>query len=377
MLRFFYFQKMDDTLLARRQENSRKTPIGSVCLFFLPDDHCMAHDGCLLSSFRLVPPPTTAVHTIVGGGGVRTRRGGTESLCTINRHWARRLCACAGSAQHWLVELLIRGTLYVYLQHQLYFFISYTKVAYSLLQQCVALLSAELNRAKRVSLTMKQMSPCGSSQSSSTSRSAGEAAEGVSGSFLDRTILLKQNRCFVCREVFDETELQACQCFHAKGGAKGFGMILCQDCEDDDDLNYCGGECDDRLCFRSCDYTRCDECTQVYCKNCVEENKGVELSACGSCDRVYCHDCNKSSGSDALTTTCDFCKKESCKACADVMVEKCDFCCDKVVCENCLDPHYDRVDGRCCPECGEGTREDFRREDEQIRRYGADYEKYL
>lgn len=82
---------------------------------------------------------------------------------------------------------------------------------------------------------------------------------------------IKEDVCFVCHDVFEEDELEPCQCFQ-EHGVKGFGMVFCQNCDDDGMYHYCAGPCGERLCFRSCDYSSCHECGEVYCQKCLDSD---------------------------------------------------------------------------------------------------------
>lgn len=185
---------------------------------------------------------------------------------------------------------------------------------------------------------------------------------------------VKESKCFVCQEKCDdEDELEPCQCFQ-KHGIKGFGMIFCQECEDDG-VYHCSGPCRERLCFRSCEYSRCAECGQEYCQACLDTTD--DMLSCGNCDTMYCEDCMKSSEREgkAMLKRCDFCDADSCVEC-DKTVRACDFC-SKTLCDKCVDKRSEAFDGRFCVSCAQDGADDCQHEHEMICRYGADYEDYM
>jgi len=183
---------------------------------------------------------------------------------------------------------------------------------------------------------------------------------------------LKEGMCFVCHDIFDKDELEPCQCFHEANGVKGFGMVFCQDCDDDDDgVAYCSGPCGARLCFRSCEYSRCAECEDVCCQKCIDSNDC--LNACVNCDKMYCKSCIEDVNS--VISRCAVCKKDSCNAC-DKTIQMCDFC-SEMICDKCLDKRQDRIEGRSCVSCFNDSAEDMRHENAMICRYGGDYERYM
>lgn len=151
---------------------------------------------------------------------------------------------------------------------------------------------------------------------------------------------VKDGACFVCHEVFEKDQLEPCQCFQ-QHGIKGFGLMFCQDCDDDDVYN-CSGPCGERLCFRSCESSTCCECGQVYCQGCLDSDD--VLFSCGTCDKKYCEGCTEERGDTPAMAECDFCHKDSCKAC-DKTIEMCEFC-GKTVCDKCVDKRSDPIDGR-------------------------------
>lgn len=174
---------------------------------------------------------------------------------------------------------------------------------------------------------------------------------------------VNNNMCFACQEVCDEDGLKPCQCFE-KSDVKGFGMIFCQDC-DDDGIESCGG-CGDRLCFRSCQHAACYECDSNYCENCLAGSVTTTVK-CKNCNRMSC--CSDDSDG-SFTKSCKSCNKSGCKAC-DKTMEACDFCC-KMVCNGCVDPRGDS--SRSCKTCADGATRDYGREQEMICKYGSNYE---
>lgn len=188
------------------------------------------------------------------------------------------------------------------------------------------------------------------------------------------------NICFVCEKKIDDEDLKPCQCFK-KNGVKGFGMIFCQDCDDDVILN-CGGTCSDRLCRRSCEYITCGECKEPFYKKCIGKF-GMDpfiAASCGNCEKKVCVDCAGCHRDEpCLPKTCFFCQKEGCNSCCkEGALRECDVC-DEVICNACVDPRCANDptdDERLCRRCADGVADDFGREDDAIRQHGADHDDY-
>ena len=110
-------------------------------------------------------------------------------------------------------------------------------------------------------------------------------------------------------------------------------------------------------------------------KRIVKDQETPLLARCGTCDVAYCENCQEEDN----ITTCKFCKhpRPSCNACNTTGTsQNCEFCME-CVCDNCLPPNSDPLDGRCCPDCHYGAGQDFLREQQLILRYGGDYERYF
>jgi hypothetical protein len=175
---------------------------------------------------------------------------------------------------------------------------------------------------------------------------------------------VKDCKCFVCEEDFDKSELGPCQCFKMTG-VKGFGLILCDSCDDDGILGCT--KCSDRLCVRSCKYSTCYNCEETICHKCIES----DIAKCDNCGRLAC--CSNEDD-EKLFRECKSCHKTGCRACYK-KIETCE-CSIELVCDDCVDKLGDPIDGRFCTECGDGGAEDLAREHEAICKYGANYEDY-
>jgi len=125
-------------------------------------------------------------------------------------------------------------------------------------------------------------------------------------------------RCLSCAQTLEveaEPEAEQKKCAYC-GRFNSLDVDLCQSCQDDDDIQRCGG-CDKWFSVDS--RGQCDSCEQ--CGNCCEcdrcDSCGDAADTCGRCD--CCDDCCK----------CVTCSECGCRVSPD------NICCGE--CERCSD----------------------------------------
>jgi len=201
-----------------------------------------------------------------------------------------------------------------------------------------------------------------------TARSEGEGSPRCTGAGAVRTRkeekrerMVADRVCFQCRKqpqkISVSDVLYPCVGFKGEGVA-GEGILLCEECRENQTvLNVCT-HCDTFLCERDscCDPTyKCDGCEEVVCLPCVEE-KDKEYAG-GSCEcSWFCAECF---GDNVEKDICGRCKDDSNVVCGKCdRLRKCEGTCQQPLCDDCVvrlacgnDAH---LCGACeyeCPDC--------------------------
>lgn len=169
--------------------------------------------------------------------------------------------------------------------------------------------------------------------------------------------LVDTNACFRCKKV--DSILKSCVCFEKKG-VGGNGILLCEDCRDQQGIPSCI-DCCKLMCGRfGCNYQTCMECAINVCSPCIEND--CPWKRCASCDKVYCSRCKneKLEGGCGCNETEYFCPGcldfETCDKCGHKVCDMCrrvPDCKDNVVlCSDCAYSYG-------CKDCGENCALEF------------------